>query len=58
MMVNPYYDNIGLLKDICADLPTRIKGRPLSRHRESKDAFTKKKVSKKMAKASRRRNRR
>ena len=56
MRVNPY--DVGLLKDICTDLPTRGKGRPLCRHREPKDAFSKKKVSKKLAKASRRRNRR
>lgn len=56
MMVNPY--DVGLLKDICSNLPARGKGRPLCRHREPKDAFGKKKAAKKMAKVSRRRNRR
>lgn len=56
MMIRGTYD-VGLLKDIVSDIPTKSKGRPLSRHRESKDAFSKKKKAKKMAKASRRRNR-
>ncbi len=54
MRPEPYLDNIGLLGEISRDLrqTTRFGKRPLSRHRESKDAYNKKKASKKMAKAS------
>lgn len=56
MMIRGTYD-VGLLKDIMSDIPTKKIGRPFSRRKESKDAFSKKKKAKKMAKASRRRNR-
>ena len=59
MFVEPYND-IGLLRDIAQELgPVRHgKFRPLDRHREPMDKSSKKKKATKMAKASRRRNRR
>ena len=54
------YNDIGLLKEIASDLyhNSRAKCRPLERHRESKDHFENKRKARKMAKASRRKNRR
>lgn len=58
MMVPYPYSDVGILKEIASSISTKRKGRPLSRHREPRDAFDKKKKAKKLAKASRRRNRR
>ena len=54
------YNDIGLLKEIAADLSlnSRARCRPLERHRESKDHSEKKRKARKMAKSSRRKNRR
>lgn len=59
MFDNPYYD-IGLMKEIASDLqPARhTKYRSPDREREPRDHAVKKKKAAKMAKASRRRNRR
>lgn len=58
MFEHPFYTDVGLLKEISADLaPSRMKLRNGS-CREPKDKKAKKKAAAKMAKASRRKNRR
>ncbi len=51
------YTDVGLLREIVNDLPSKMRGRSPKRNREAKDTFQKKKAVNKMAKASRRRNR-
>ncbi len=58
MMCPEPYNNVGLLGEIANSLPLRHRQRPLTRHREPKDSFEKRKRAKKMAKVSRRKNRR
>lgn len=58
MFEQPFYTDVGLLREISADLgPSRMKSRNGS-YREPKDKKSKKRKAAKMEKASRRKNRR
>lgn len=60
MMIPSYLGHrpLGILDEITRSTTQKFGKRPLSRKREAKDAYNKKKAAKKIARASRRRNRR